>query len=33
MKWFKNIWNRIRIEIHYRKQLKKLNKRDPYVYK
>jgi len=33
MQWFKNIWNRIRLEIRYRKKLKELRKRDPFIYK
>lgn len=33
MKWFKNLWNRIRLEIRYRKKLKELRKRDPFIYK
>jgi len=33
MNWLKNIWNRIRLEIRYRKKLKELRKRDPFIYK
>lgn len=33
MKWLKNIWYRIRLEIRYRKKLKELRKRDPFIYK
>jgi hypothetical protein len=33
MKWFKNLYNRIRLEIRYRKKLKELRKRDPFIYK
>jgi len=33
MKWFKNLFNRIRLEIRYRKKLKDLRKRDPFIYK
>jgi hypothetical protein len=33
MNWLKNIWNRIRLEIQYRKKLKELRKRDPFIYK
>lgn len=33
MKWIKSIWNRIRMEIRYRKKLKELRKRDPFIYK
>lgn len=33
MNWLKNIWNRIRLEMQYRKKLKELRKRDPFIYK
>jgi hypothetical protein len=33
MKWFKNLIDRIRLEIRYRKKLKELRKRDPFIYK
>jgi hypothetical protein len=33
MKWIKNLYNRIRLEIRYRKKLKELRKRDPFIYK
>ena len=33
MKWIKNIWNKILLEIRYRKKLKELRKRDPFIYK
>lgn len=33
MTWLKNIYNRIRLEIRYRKKLKELKKRDPFIYK
>jgi hypothetical protein len=33
MKWLKNIYERIRLEIRYRKKLKELRKRDPFIYK
>jgi len=33
MKWIKNIWNKIILEIRYRKRLKQLRKRDPFIYK
>lgn len=33
MNWLKNIYNRIRLEIRYRKKLKELKKRDPFIYK
>jgi hypothetical protein len=33
MKWIKNLYNRIRLELRYRKKLKELRKRDPFIYK
>ena len=33
MKWLKNIIDRIKLEIRYRKKLKELRKRDPFIYK
>jgi hypothetical protein len=33
MKWLKNLWNRVILEIRYRKKLKELRKRDPFIYK
>ena len=33
MKWIKNIYNRIRLELRYRRKLKELRKRDPFIYK
>jgi hypothetical protein len=33
MNWLKNIINRIKLEIAYRKKLKELKKRDPFIYK
>ena len=33
MKWIKNLYNRIVLEIRYRKKLKELRKRDPFIYK
>lgn len=33
MKWIKDIINKIRLEIRYRKKLKELRKRDPFIYK
>lgn len=33
MKWIRNLYNRIRLEIRYRKKLKELRKRDPFIYK
>ncbi len=33
MKWIKRIWDRIQLEIRYRKKLKELRKQDPFIYK
>lgn len=33
MKWIKSIYERIRLELRYRKKLKELRKRDPFIYK
>ena len=33
MTWLKNIYNRIKLEIRYRRKLKELRKRDPFIYK
>jgi hypothetical protein len=33
MKCIKNLIDRIRLEIRYRKKLKELRKRDPFIYK
>jgi len=33
MNWLKNLIARIKLEIHYRKKLKELRKRDPFIYK
>ena len=33
MNCIKNLINRIRLEIRYRKKLKELRKRDPFIYK
>ena len=33
MSWIKNLYNRIKLEIRYRKKLKELRKRDPFIYK
>jgi hypothetical protein len=33
MKWIKQIIDKIRLEIRYRKKLKELRKRDPFIYK
>lgn len=33
MKWIKRIIDRILLEIRYRKKLKELRKKDPFIYK
>ena len=33
MNWIKNLYHRIRLEIRYRKKLKELRQRDPFIYK
>jgi hypothetical protein len=33
MQWIKNLYNRIKLELRYRKKLKELRKRDPFIYK
>ena len=33
MQWIRNLIGRIRLEIRYRKKLKELRKRDPFIYK
>lgn len=33
VKWIRNLWNRLREEIRYRKRLKELKKKDPFIYK
>lgn len=33
MNWIKNLYNKIKLEIRYRKKLKELRKRDPFIYK
>ena len=33
MRWIKNLYDRIKLEIRYRKKLKELRKRDPFIYK
>lgn len=32
-KWIKSIIDKIKLEIRYRKRLKELKKRDPFIYK
>jgi len=31
--WIKNLINKIRLELQYRKRLKELKKKDPFIYK
>jgi hypothetical protein len=33
MNWIRNLYNKIRLELRYRKKLKELRKRDPFIYK
>jgi len=33
MNWIRNLYNRVMLEIRYRKKLKELRKRDPFLYK
>lgn len=33
MKWIRNLINKIKREIQYRKRIKELKKRDPFIYK
>jgi hypothetical protein len=33
MNWLKSLYNRIKLELRYRKKLKELRKRDPFIYK
>lgn len=33
MKWIRRLINRIQLEIRYRRKLKELRKRDPFIYK
>jgi hypothetical protein len=33
MNWVKRTWARIVLEIRYRKKLRELRKRDPFIYK
>lgn len=33
MKWLKRLIDKIKLEIRYRKKLKELRKRDPFIYK
>jgi hypothetical protein len=33
IQWIKNLINKIRLELQYRKRLKELKKKDPFIYK
>jgi len=33
MNWLKTVYNRLVLEIRYRKKLRELRKRDPFIYK
>ena len=33
MNWIRRLYNRITLEIRYRKKLRELRKRDPFIYK
>lgn len=33
MQWLKRLIDKIKLEIRYRKKLKELRKRDPFIYK
>lgn len=33
MKWLINLFNRVRLEIRYRRKLREIRKRDPFIYK
>ena len=33
IRWMKRFWYKIREEIQYRKRLKELKKKDPFIYK
>jgi hypothetical protein len=33
MNWIKQLWARATLEIRYRRKLKELRKRDPFIYK
>jgi hypothetical protein len=33
MDWIQRIWMRIRMEIRYRRKLREMRKRDPFIYK
>tara|TARA_E500000178_G_C16747891_1_gene629053 strand:+ start:81 stop:185 length:105 start_codon:yes stop_codon:yes gene_type:complete len=33
LNWIKNLWKKVKQEIAYRKRLKELKKKDPFIYK
>jgi hypothetical protein len=33
MRWLRRLYERIKLEIRYRRKLKELRKRDPFIYK
>lgn len=33
MNFFTKLWNKIKLEIRYRRKLRELRKRDPFIYK
>jgi hypothetical protein len=33
IQWIKKLINRVRLELQYRKRLKELKKKDPFIYK
>jgi hypothetical protein len=33
IQWIKNLINKVRLERQYRKRLKELKKKDPFIYK
>jgi len=33
IQWIKNLYHKIRTEITYRKRLRELKKKDPFIYK
>ena len=33
MKWLRNLISKVKLEIRYRKKLRELRKRDPFIYK
>jgi hypothetical protein len=33
IRWIKSLIHKIRLEIRYRKKIKELKKRDPFIYK